>query len=181
MEYEKAFKCVLKQGESYIKDKYFIIPNQHIGEYVCGAAFGDWKEGVPKGYVMAYAGIVQEQKDYKLAREYDPTTENQFLFPAKEFTSGMYFKPGTYPEFVPVPPVKIPFKEFCTLPIKWDDKRHYNRITFYNPYINEKQLFISFGSHDFTQANKAEFENNKPGQIALYKEMYTKYLADNQQ
>lgn len=78
--FEKFYKTTLKPGESYLKDKK-LFDAAHVNDWVTVAAFGDWKEGVPKGMV----GVVAIRGG-KRQPSLDPTIERWFLVDATEYS-----------------------------------------------------------------------------------------------
>lgn len=72
-EYERMTGEEIPEGESYLKDKR-LWAERHAGEFVVDAAWGDWHEAVPSGYV----GV--------LARRKQDGAERYFLVPKADYT-----------------------------------------------------------------------------------------------
>lgn len=53
--YERFFEEKLAPGESFKRDEE-LFRRMHQDDYVSMAAYGDWKEGVPPGFVGVFAG-----------------------------------------------------------------------------------------------------------------------------
>lgn len=77
--YEKFYNVVLQPGESSTKDRrtFFAV---HQNDWLAVTAWGDWKEGVPKGMVLVLAarGGRRESGTYGVQR--------CFLVPDEEYT-----------------------------------------------------------------------------------------------
>jgi len=75
-EYERYFGVTLGPGESYKKDEARFYA-EHSADYLVVSAYGDWKEGVPKGYV----GVCARPGGH--GNPHGP--EKYFLVPAQEY------------------------------------------------------------------------------------------------
>lgn len=75
--YENFFNTILKPGESHVRDKkQFYRDNEN--NWIAAAAWGDWKDGVPKGMIAVRARIGVPGKP-------GPSKERYFLIPAAEY------------------------------------------------------------------------------------------------
>jgi hypothetical protein len=75
-EYERHFGVTLAPGESCKKDEAAFYA-EHAGDYLVVSAYGDWKEGVPAGYVGVCARIGGHGNPHG--------REKYFLVPAAEY------------------------------------------------------------------------------------------------
>lgn len=74
--YEAHFGLKLRPGESFVRDEW-LFEQQHAAHWVTIAAWGDWHEQVPEGFV----GVVAT-----LGRRRDPSvTHRYFLIPKVEY------------------------------------------------------------------------------------------------
>jgi Domain of unknown function (DUF7007) len=78
--YERFFGEEIPPGQSHVKDERRCL-EEHRGDYIGMAAFGDWKAGVPKGYVGIFAGRGGRRPDGRY-----PEDTAWFLVPEGEYT-----------------------------------------------------------------------------------------------
>lgn len=78
--YERFFGEEIPPGQSHVKDERRCL-EEHKADYIGLAAFGDWKAGVPKGYVGVFAGRGGRRSDGRY-----PEDTAWFLVPDEEYT-----------------------------------------------------------------------------------------------
>lgn len=77
--YEAFFGEVIQPGMSHVKDERIFL-SQHRDDYLVVSAVGDWKEGVPKGFVLVSAARGGRSPEGRL-----PKDMAEFLVPQEEY------------------------------------------------------------------------------------------------
>lgn len=78
--YEKFFNVMLKPGESFIRDEKLFYA-EHAEDWLVNSAFGEWQNGVEKGYIGACA----TKGGRSLLNGTTTPPERFFLVPASEY------------------------------------------------------------------------------------------------